>query len=212
MKVRSLLVAVAIVAITAMVTTRVVSQNKDDGKQPGGQPPMDPKMAKMMEACTKAGMVGPQHKALEVFAGDWNCVCEAVMMPGTPAMKSTGTNQSKSIFGGRYITSAYKGKMGEEDFEGMGILGYDNIKKKYFNTWIDGCGTGIHVSWGTADASGKKYTFNTTQDCPMTGKPMPVKTVYTIKNNSTINFEYWTEDPDAAGKMYKCLDITYTRK
>ena len=37
------------------------------------------------------------------------------------------------------------GKMKDMQFKGMGVEGYDNVKKKFVASWIDNMGTGIHV-------------------------------------------------------------------
>ena len=39
-----------------------------------------------------------------------------------------------------------------QPFSGVGIDGYDNLRKKYVTTWIDTMGTGIFSMEGTASA------------------------------------------------------------
>jgi len=38
------------------------------------------------------------------------------------------------------------GKMKDMMFKGMGMEGYDNVKKKFVASWIDNMGTGIEFS------------------------------------------------------------------
>jgi Protein of unknown function (DUF1579) len=45
--------------------------------------------------------------------------------------------------------------MRSEAFSGIGIDGYDNLRKKYVTAWMDTMGTGIFMMEGTASADGK---------------------------------------------------------
>ena len=47
------------------------------------------------------------------------------------------------------------GKMKDMQFKGMGVEGYDNVKKKFVGSWIDNMGTGIQFSDGTYDPATK---------------------------------------------------------
>jgi len=51
-------------------------------------------------------------------------------------------------------------------FEGIGINGYDNLKKKFVSTWIDNMGTMIVMSTGTFDPATKTFTYMGEMDNP----------------------------------------------
>ena len=51
------------------------------------------------------------------------------------------------------------GKMKNMTFKGMGIEGYDNVKKKFVGSWVDNMGTGIMTSEGDYDAATKTFTY-----------------------------------------------------
>ncbi len=48
----------------------------------------------------------------------------------------------------------FSGEFMGKPFHGIGITGYDNLKKKYVGSWIDDMGTGLFISEGDADAEG----------------------------------------------------------
>ena len=56
------------------------------------------------------------------------------------------------------------GKMKDMQFKGMGIEGYDNVKKKFVGSWIDNMGTGIMMSEGTYDPATKTFTYTTDEE------------------------------------------------
>ena len=93
---------------------------------------------------------------------------------------------------------------------GIGYTGYDNYKKKYVGSWTDTMGTMIMISTGTADASGKKFTFWSTVDDVVMKKPAKVKEIVTVVDGDHHTYEQWSSAPD--GKMFKSLEVQYTRK
>jgi hypothetical protein len=68
--------------------------------------------------------------------------------------------------------------------------------------------TGMMDMKGTLTGNAISET-GTTMD-PMSGKPMNLKSKMTVTDNDHQTFEMWGPAPD--GKMFKMLEITYTRK
>ncbi|MFN0241617.1 MAG: DUF1579 domain-containing protein [Planctomycetota bacterium] len=176
--------------------TALVAQDKKSLKD-------DPMMAKWMEMSTP----GAQHKILEPLVGKWTYTCKT-NMPGMPAEETTGTCETKWTMDGRFIQDDVKGTMMGQPFHGMGFTGYDNVKKKFVNTWIDNGNTGIMTGEGTYDAATKTFTY--TGECPdmMTGKY--TKSRSTIKNTDT----GWTMQAfktGTDGKETMMMEIQATR-
>ena len=67
-----------------------------------------------MEAYEKAIAPGEQHKLLQKQVGKWNLSLKSWPAPDAPPMESTGTAETKSILGDRYVqttlTSSMMGK------------------------------------------------------------------------------------------------------
>jgi hypothetical protein len=163
-----------------------------------------------MEALMKAATPGAPHKKLEPFVGTWDTKVKIWMKPDGPPMESTGASENRWILGNRFIEMRYEGKFMEQPFSGVGYTGYDNIKKKYIGSWMESTRTSIMTSAGDADATGQVLTFHATMDDPTTGKSMTVMEKFTITDNDHHTMEMWGPAPD--GKMYKMMEITYTRK
>jgi hypothetical protein len=170
------------------------------------KPEMDPAA---MEAMMKAAMPGPMHKALEPMIGTWDTKVTTWMMPGADPIAGTGTSENKWILGGRYIEQRFKGDFMGMPFEGLGHIGYDNVKKQYFGTWMDNMGTGMMTSTSTG-SSGNTMTFKAMFADPMTGKDTAMEEKVTFVDADHQLFEMWAPGPD--GKMFKSMEIAYTRK
>jgi hypothetical protein len=168
-------------------------------------------MKRWMEFATP----GEHHKHLEQWAGEWDLKVMMYMAPGAPPVESKATASSKVIMGGRYLIEKVQGTIDMGDgnptpFEGMSTMGYDNYKKQYFSTWIDTMGTGMMEEWGTCDPTGKVLTSQGKTYDPMIGAERASKSICTVVDATTRRLEMFSPGPD--GKMFKNMEITYTRK
>ncbi|MEE9296210.1 MAG: DUF1579 domain-containing protein [Phycisphaerae bacterium] len=204
MKTRVLLGAAVFVAATAVIAAQVASQDKDKTGQPGEE---------MMQAWMKYAGPGKFHAHLQPLVGRWTQEVKMWMAPDAPPQIETGTSEYKWILGGRFLLQTVKGDSTEQGpaFEGLGIIGYDNFKKKYTSMWADTMTTAIMTALGTCDDSGKVFTFIGRHDDVFSGKPdQTVKTITRIINNDSHVDEMYMTGPD--GKEFKTLEVTYTRK
>ena len=164
----------------------------------------------MMAEWAKYSTPGSEHKALEQFVGTWDTSVKMWMAPGAPPQESSGTSENKMALGGRFLEHNYEGKFMDQPFTGRGYTGYDLYKKQYVGTWMDSMGTSIMNTTGKSDASSKTMTFTGQMDDPVAKKTHTIKETIKVVDNDHHVFEMWAPGPD--GKMFKTLEINYTRK
>ena len=184
---------------------RAAAQQK--AKKPAA--PRDEKA--MMEAWQKAMTPGDGQKKLDAHGRHLRD--QGPHLDGSPAKPpedTVGTSVNTWALGDRYVQMKYEGIFMGETFNGIGYIGFDNVSKKYMSTWMDTAGTGMMWSTGTMDAAGKVLTMKATVSDPSTGKPSPVDEKLTITDNDHHTMEMWGKTP--AGKMFKMMEIKYTRK
>lgn len=169
------------------------------------KPTMDPAM---MEAQMKAGTPGDAHKKLDAFAGSWTVKATFWPVPGADPMTMNGSSESHWTMGGRYLEENFKGDFMGMPFEGHGVTGYDNIKKQYWGSWIDNMSTAMMTSTGSGD--GSTFTFSGSMPDAMTGKDAPINQKVTVTDADHHSMEMWGPGPD--GKMFKSMQLDYTRK
>jgi hypothetical protein len=163
----------------------------------------------MMEMMAKYSTPGEEHKKLEALAGTWDATVKMWMDPNAPPQETKGVAENRMTMGGRFLEQNYEGTMMNQPFTGKGYTGYDLYKKQYVSTWMDSMGTAMMMATGTVDSSGK-MTMTGTMDDYMRGKKCDFKEIITVVDNDHHTFEMWAPDPD--GKMFKTLEIHYTRK
>ena len=213
--------AAASLAVSSFAQTSPAPANPATGtgaSAPTGQPNAAD-MQKMMEQMMELSKLNENHKLLSSLDGTWNCNVK-MWMDGDTSKKpdvSKSTAVRKSIMDGRYVIMDVTGKMEmpgpdgkkkEITFKGQGTEGYDNVKKKFFGTWVDNMGTGIMMSEGTYDPATKSFTY-TGEIEAIPGMKQKIREVVKITDKDHMDFE-WYED--RGGKEMKTMEINYTRK
>ena len=186
-----------------LVLVASVAMAKD--KKPEKQ--MDPQA--MMEMYQKLATPGEPHKLFASLAGSWTTKTREWMEPGKPPTESTGTADMKMLLDGRFLQQEFTSQMMGQPFSGIGIDGYDNLRKKYVTTWMDTMGTGFFTMEGTASGDGKTITLKGQHDEPGGGK-MTHRAVWKIVDGNTQTFDMYGTHKHS--KEMKMLEITYTRK
>lgn len=176
-----------------------------------------PTDAEMMKQMMEMAKLNENHKLIASTAGTWTYNVTMWMAPGAPPTKSTGTAVRKAMMDGRYFSlevagkmtmPGADGKMKDMQFKGMGIEGYDNVKKKFIGSWIDNMGTGIMMSEGTYDPATKTFTYTSDEEM-MPGMKTKIRELVKIIDPNHHTME-WYEDR-GTGEA-KTMEINYTRK
>lgn len=198
---------VASPASSATVATSPVAAS---GNLPGGAD-----MKQMMELSEP----NENHKLLASLDGTWNYTIKFWMNPDSnaPSEESKGTAVRKSIMGGRYIVMDVTGKMQmpgpdgkmkDVTFKGMGLEGYDNVKKRFVESWVDNMGTGIELAEGTYDPGTKTFTY-TAEIEPMPGMKQQVRELIKLGDKDHMSLEWYG---NRGGQEKKTMEVAYTRK
>ena len=198
MKTRTLVSGFVLGSVTALLGGHALSQDHGD---------MDPaQMQRMMQLAEELATPGETHRRLDFFTGEWDTSTTVMGME-----PETGTQSIKWILGGRQLQSEVNGTVMGRPFEGLGLLGYDNYKKKYTSVWCDSQSTTLLTSEGLADQSGKVITLYGTMDEWMDGThDKAVKYVYRIVDENTYEFEI--HDLGIVPGDTKVISITATRR
>jgi hypothetical protein len=145
---------------------------------------------------------GPEHERLKELAGTWDCTVKF------GDQETKGTMVYKMELGGFWLVGHFEADMGGQRFTGLGVDGYDPLKKKYVSFWADSMSPSSMWMEGSYD----KETHSTTMTGHgpgMDGKVHKFKTTSEFKDNDSIVFTMYdiTE-----GKDNQMMTITYHRK
>ncbi len=187
MLLKSLILAVPL----ALALVAFQGQDSRPASQPAGGVPQELDMQKYMAEMMKLATPGKEHKALSAMAGEWAVTTKYRMGPDAPWQEGKATSTYTSMLGGRWVLQEYKGGFAGMPFEGIQILGYDKLHKRYVSSWRDSFSTWAVHSRGSASEDGKTITLNGTMVDLLTPKGRPMKTVIKIVSDKEQHFEMY---------------------
>ena len=145
---------------------------------------------------------GPEHKKLQELEGTWDAVMD---MNG---QKSKCKAVYKSICGGMWMESDFEGDLGGIQFQGHGLDGYSQQKKKYVGVWVDSMSSSPMHMEGTFDAGSKRLVM-TGESVGPDGSPQKFKTTTEYKDKDHFTFKMYMLTPDNEEQL--AFTIEYTR-
>ena len=213
MKLRMLWCAVALVAVTALLTHEVVSQDQDASRNAESEKSSGPKPGSdtesLVDTWVRYAMPGEHHKLLSKMAGRWDMAIKYRMNSEMPVVESKGTCERKWILGNRFLLEEFDGGNLAMPFQGLAIYGYDSFEQKYTSVWVDTMSTAITTNLGTCRDACELITFIGQHGDPWTGTKRPSRGVTRFVNDTRHVLELY--EPDSGGKEFKILEIVYTR-
>lgn len=165
-------------------------------------------MGTMMKKMIANGAPGDAHKLFDRFVGNWNYTGSMWMDEKASPMPLAGSADNQLVFGGRFLKMHVVAPDPNMPFEGTGIWGYDNAKKKYVFSWVDSMNSAIMSGEGTYDKAKNTLTWQSECYCPIREKKMPMREVIEFKPDGSIHSKAWTKD---GGKEYVAMEMIYTR-
>ncbi|WP_406695850.1 DUF1579 domain-containing protein [Singulisphaera sp. Ch08] len=146
---------------------------------------------------------GPEHEKLKELEGTW----DAVMAMGSEKSKATATY--KSICGGMWMESDFQGDLGGFKFQGHGLDGYNQKKKKYVGVWVDSLETAPLHFEGDYDPKTKLMVM-TGESIDADGKTQKFKNTTETKDKDHFTFRMYMIKPD--GNEQLSFTVEYTRR
>ena len=168
--------------------------------------------AEEMQRCIEAGTPGEGQARLMRDGGTWVGKSSFWMAPGMDPIKSEVVAEYAPVMDGRYVRCEMSGNcpvMGP--FQGLALLGFDNVSKKFVSSMVDNHSTGIMQGEGELTKDGKTLNWEYVVNCPREQKPVTLRQVETVTGPKTKTLEMFGKDPQS-GDEFKMMDIEFTKK
>lgn len=164
-----------------------------------------------MSAWVRAATPNENHAKLARLAGSFSVESRFFAGAGAEPQSSQGTAEQTMILGGRVLRQEFTGNMGGQAFQGLGLVGYDNVRGRYYSHWVDGMSTMPLTHEGQCRTpSCELIEFKGEYLDPMTKKKKKSRTTSELAADGHLTFTMF--DQDARGKEFKSLELVYTRK
>lgn len=154
-----------------------------------------------------------EHKELTKEVGVWDAEVKVYLQgpDGEPDV-SKGVSENELLPGGLWLSSKFEGKLAGTSFTGRGLSGYDPVKKKYIDIWVDSTDPHPTLLEGEYDAATKTVTSLGKSTDPRSGKPYDIKTTTMLKGDDERLFTFFMKNEETGGEFYKLMEMTYKRR
>lgn len=130
------------------------------------------------------------HKVLSADEGTWDCKVKMFLQgPSGPPTEFEGTEVNRVICGGLYVETDFTCKMGDQLFEGHGLMGYNPREKAYTGTWVDNFTAAPSQLSGKYDKDSKTLTITSEVYDESTDQMLTQKQVTKWIDESTKDFK-----------------------
>ena len=144
------------------------------------------------------------HQVLESDVGTWDAEVIVRPGPGAPEQRSKGVSVQRLV-GGRWLVADFKNETG---FEGHGIFGWDDARKGFVGTWVDGMRNFLAVMEGAYDADARTMTYRANARLP-DGRTLAWREVTERPDDDTRIFrQFWA----LPGGEHEMMTVTYRRR
>ena len=181
-------------------TPKIIDMNKKDSM-------MDPEMMAKFQAYS---MPNENHKVLDALVGNWSYTLKWWMAPDQAPEESMGASEAGWILNKHFLKQTVNGTSMGQPFEGMGIIGYNNLKNVYESIWLDNMATGMMIGTASFDAVNKMMSESGHFSCPLVNGDRGYRTVTKIQDDDHHSYEMYMTDPKS-GQEFKSMEINYTR-
>jgi hypothetical protein len=152
---------------------------------------------------------GPSHKLLASFVGDWDVTVTFWSNPEASGESSSGKSKISWILGDRFLQEQFSGTVGGGEYQGLGIMGYDNGSRAFKTVWVDSLNTALTTSSGRYQPDTSTFLFESQLYDPLASG---VKTIQSqLQVNSPNSYTFTMTDTSPEGKRFTSLEMRYRR-
>jgi hypothetical protein len=154
---------------------------------------------------------GDAGKRLDYFVGSWD-VAVRYKLPDGKEYEGKAACVARRAVNDRFLQQEYKSTMMGQPLVIWQLLGYDSVQKKFVEFDLHAHGETTHTLRldGAFSPDGKVLTLRGDSVDGMTGKPVKLRTVTTVKDDDHYTLEWFITDD--AGKEERKVVLTHTRK
>jgi hypothetical protein len=127
---------------------------------------------------------GAKHALLKDFEGTWDVTGKFWPEKDGPPLEGKFTQTAKLRCNGLWLIYSTQGELGGKPYEGHGVMGWNEQKGKYVDTYVDVRSDSLDTFEGTWDDATKTLTL-TWEGVSAEGAPLRFKTTAELKDPDT---------------------------
>ena len=112
---------------------------------------------------------GEHHAVLNVLIGEWDGTIKVWDEPGADPVTVDVKVSRQWILGNRFVQETVTASSGNERFNGLGHIGYNNVDRQYVMFWMDDQSTTVQTEVGRYNQDTKILSTRGSSRDPATG-------------------------------------------
>lgn len=161
-----------------------------------------------LEASRAAAMPGEAHAELEQGVGTYEVTGRYWVAPGQPPLETKARATVEMILDGRYLLQHYESSFQGAPYNGLMLMGHDNLNGEYWSLWIDSTSTGYSLSRGRETPDGAIELDGTLRD-PTTPAGRPYRTVIRHQDDGSFTLSMYDTRRDKS--EFQVMELTYRK-
>lgn len=168
-----------------------------------------PTLAEQAQEQERASAPGPEHRALDVFAGAWDVELVALAADERETGLARGDARVAWILDGRFQRWDLALEIAGRRHESEGFLGFDRRARQYHQLNVTSLSSGMGIARGAGDPSAEGIRLTLEQTDPATGASVRMSSV--LRSLSRDHFVLDSLATDAAG-LERAVQRTHFRR
>lgn len=198
----------ALAAVAALCLLAAGAAPAQDAPPEGQAPAMTPEEQAMMEAWARAATPGEAHAWLARSAGAWKVTGTMQMRADAEPIPIEGTVEREMLHGGRVLVERYRSSFMGQPHEGLGYMGFDNVRAKFWGTWFDNMSTALYISEGECSDDFSRCTYSMTGTDPISGETMSHRIVAEYPDERSERHRFFETHE---GEEFQSMEFVYER-
>lgn len=160
-----------------------------------------------MDNYVEAAAPGAAHEALARLEGSFRADVLFSDQAGHEPDRLAGRAVNRMAAGGLFLETRYSGRFFDQDFEGVGLIGYDNAAGRYNGLWVDSMGSYLVAFKDSGESTPQRIVFGAEVVDPVGGHVEERRREITVTDADHWRMEEWLLGEGEA----KVLDVQFTR-
>lgn len=190
----------------SLATLPLVAQEPQPAKPPDA--PVRAQDAKSAPVQQPPAKPTPEHKHLQLFAGDWDVMVTVKGPENGKDEVRRAVEHSRVVCGGYWLLTDVLGQEGGQPFQRRALLGYEPASKTFRGVWIDSTSPVAKQSVAVFDPETRMLSSNTEVATP-NGR-VPARAMTSFRGADQRTEKVWIKDKDGKESLY--MEISSVRR
>src|SRR5262249_29130152 len=116
--------------------------------------------------------------------------------------------EHRLVLGEQFLQIHFQGKLGDQDYSSIGLLGLNRAAGEFVEFWADSLGNAHYISTKQYEVTGDSIRLKSEFRHPFSGEVSYMSSLYTLKSNTELSHRVVRTGPDGTETAIKATNFT----